>query len=375
MMQYAVPGNQPVRDRPGSPSRQGWWYTGIAVLLFFLVFPGTSAVRAQEGEGEEPRVEPVDEERYERWLASLIDEARERGISESLIRDVLEPVRPIPRVISNDRSQAEFVETLEQYLERRVTDWRIDTGRERMAEHAGLLQRISREYGIPGQYIVAIWGIETNYGNFTGGTDVIRALVTLAFDPRRADYFRRELFAALRILEEGHISHEKMVGSWAGAMGQSQFMPGSFLDHAVDFDGDGRRDIWQSEADVLASIANYLNQRGWRTGQVWGRPVQLPSGLDLRDERWQQSDYQGSCSVLRRHSVRLPLSEWQEAGIRQEDGSDLPEAGFRASVIQPDGPDGQAFLVYGNFRTILGYNCANSYALAVSLLADQLVGR
>lgn len=380
MMQYAVPGSQPVRDRLDSldrldrldsPARQGWWYAGM-MLLLFLFLSGSHAVRAQ-GE-EEPQVEPIDEERYERWLAELIDEARERGISESLIRNVLEPVRPIPRVISNDRSQAEFVETLDQYLERRVTDWRITTGRQRMAEHAGLLQRITREYGVPGRYIVAIWGIETNYGNFTGGTDVVRALVTLAFDPRRADYFRRELFAALQILEEGHISHEQMVGSWAGAMGQSQFMPGSFLDHAVDFDEDGRRDIWQSEADVLASIANYLNQRGWQTGQVWGRPVQLPPGFDPQDDRWQQSGYQGSCSVLRRHSVRLPLSEWQEAGIRQEDGSDLPEAVMRASVIQPDGPEGQAFLVYNNFRTILGYNCANSYALAVSLLADQLVG-
>lgn len=374
MMKYAVPGSQPLGKGAVSPVRRAWWYVNVVLLLVFTALSGTATVRAQDGQ-QGPRVEPIDEERYERWLASLIDEARERGISDSLIRDVLEPVRPIPQVISNDRNQAEFVETLERYLERRVTDWRINTGRQRMSEHAGLLQRITREYGVPGRYIVAIWGIETNYGNFTGGTDVIRALVTLAFDPRRADYFRRELFAALQILEEGHIGHEQMVGSWAGAMGQSQFMPGSFLDHAVDFDGDGRRDIWQSEADVLASIANYLNQRGWQTGQVWGRPVQLPPGLDLQQERWQQSAYQGSCSVLRRHSVRLPLSEWQKAGIRQEDGSDLPEADFRASVIQPDGPDGQAFMVYNNFRTILGYNCANSYALAVSLLADQLVGR
>ncbi|MEX1198123.1 MAG: lytic murein transglycosylase [Pseudohongiellaceae bacterium] len=372
MTQYVVPGTRPVRDRSESQGVNRW-LSGILMLLVFVILSIPAIVRAQDS--EEPQVEPIDEEWYERWLASLIDEARERGISDSLIRDVLEPVRPIPRVISNDRSQAEFVETLEEYLERRVTDWRIDTGRQRLAEHAGLLQRITREYGVPGRYIVAIWGIETNYGNFTGGTEVIRALVTLAFDPRRADYFRSQLFAALQILEEGHISHEQMVGSWAGAMGQSQFMPGSFLDHAVDFDGDGRRDIWQSEEDVLASIANYLDQRGWQAGQVWGRPVQLPSGLDLQDERWQQSDYQGSCSVLRRHSVRLPLSEWQEAGVRREDGSDLPEADLRASVIQPDGPDGQAFLVYNNFRTILGYNCANSYALAVSLLADQLVGR
>ncbi len=374
MMQQAVPGSQPVRERQGRRQcecRPAASWRGV--LLTAVLFFWTSLVASQES--NEPRVEAIDEDRYAQWLADLIEEARERGISEPLIRDVLETVRPIPSVISNDRSQAEFVETLEEYLERRVSDWRIRNGRERLSRHAGVLEQITREYGVPGRYIVAIWGIETNYGNFTGGTDVIRALVTLAFDPRRSEFFRRELFAALRILEEGHIEPGQMVGSWAGAMGQSQFMPGSFLEYAVDHDGDGRRDIWQSDADVLASIANYLSQRGWRPGQTWGRPVRLPAGFDPSDERWQQSDYDGSCSVLRRHSVRLPLSEWQQAGIRRADGTDLPEADYRASVIQPDGPEGRAFLVYDNFRTLLGYNCANSYALAVSMLADRLVGR
>jgi len=256
MMQYAVPGSQPARGGPGSPARRSSWYTGVLVLLFFLV-PSTAS-RAQDS--DDPQVEPIDEERYERWLAGLIGEARERGISESLIENVLEPVRPIPRVISNDRSQAEFVETLEEYLERRVTDWRINTGRQRMAEHAGLLQRITREYGVPGRYIVAIWGIETNYGNLTGGTDVILALVTLAFDPRRADYFRSELFAALRILEEGHVAPGRQP-----AEGQCHACQ---MDQGPDQAGPARR-----------VLAGHRGRRArLRTRRARLRPLQRPAG-------------------------------------------------------------------------------------------------
>ncbi len=311
---------------------------------------------------------------FEDWLAIVIAEAREQGIREDIIQQALVPVTPIPQVISNDRSQAEFTETFEQYLEKRVTQWRIDTGRARLAQHRELLEQVGAHYGVEPRFIVAFWGIETNFGNFTGGTDVIRALVTLAYDPRRADYFRRELFSALQILNEGHIAHADMKGSWAGAMGQSQFMPSSFVQYAQDFDGDGRRDIWTTPADVFASIAQYLKAAEWRDDQTWGREVQLPADYQARAGEWAQPPAQHSCSVVRHHTQMLPLSQWQEIGVRRIDGSDLPTNDFTASIIQPDGPEGRAFLTYQNFRAILRYNCANNYALSIGHLADRLAG-
>lgn len=311
---------------------------------------------------------------FQEWLSALIAEARDQGIREEIITQALVDVTPIPQVISNDRNQAEFTETFEQYLEKRVTPWRIDTGRARLRDNRELLERVGAHYGVEPRFIVAFWGVETNYGSFTGGTDVIRALVTLAYDPRRAAYFRRELLSALQILNEGHISHSDMKGSWAGAMGQSQFMPSSFLQYAQDFDGDGKRDIWNSQADVFASIAQYLKAADWRDDQTWGREVQLPADYHVRAEQWRQPPAEHSCSVIRHHTVWLPLQQWQEIGVRRADGSDLPGNDFMASVIQPDGEGGRAFLTYENFRAILRYNCANNYALSIGHLADRLVG-
>jgi membrane-bound lytic murein transglycosylase B len=315
-----------------------------------------------------------DDHAFQQWLQDLIIEAREAGISEQIIEQALLPVTPIPQVIASDRSQAEFVETLDQYLEKRVTAWRINTGRERLRENRELLDRVAAQYGVQPRFIVAFWGVETNFGNFTGGTDVVRALVTLAYDPRRAAYFRSELMHALQILNEGHISHADMKGSWAGAMGQSQFMPSSFNQYAVDFDGDGKRDIWTSKADVFASIANYLQANGWRDDQTWGREVLLPDNYHQDAAQWQQAETAFSCSVLRRHTVQQTLPQWQAAGVRSIDGSALPDVDFAASIILPDGESGRAFVTYENFRSILKYNCANNYALSVGYLADSFNG-
>lgn len=343
------------------------WYLLLVVVLNMML---SASLHAQESADEDESADPE----FREWLRDLIGEARERGIDESIIEQVLVPVTPIDSVLSNDRNQAEFVESLSEYLERRVTDWRIETGRERIARHRELLRQVTSEYGVPGRFIVAIWGIETNYGNFTGGTDVVRALATLAYDPRRSDYFRRELFGALEILQQGHIEPADMQGSWAGAMGQSQFMPSSFLDHAVDFDEDGRRDIWGSHADVFASIANYLDNSGWRTGYTWGREVTLPDDYQERARQWRQEDFDDSCSALREHTIQRPLNEWQADGVRRADGSDLPDSEVPASIIQPDGEEGPAFAVYDNFRALLRYNCADNYALAVARLADSFIG-
>ncbi len=343
------------------------WYLLLASVLTMML---SASLHAQETPADDD--ESVDPE-FRQWLQTLIAEARDRGIEERIIRDVLEPVTPIPSVVDDDRSQAEFEESLSEYLERRVTDWRIETGRQRFENHRQLLREITAEYGVPGRFLVAIWGIETNYGNYTGGTDVVRALVTLAYDPRRSDYFRQELFGALRILQEGHIQAQDMQGSWAGAMGQSQFMPSSFLDHAVDHDGDGRRDIWNSEADVLASIANYLRANGWQRGYTWGREVTLPDDFSMA--RWEQEDFSDSCSVLRHHTVQRPLNAWQADGVRRASGADLPDSDVPAAIVRPDGAEGPAFAVYDNFRAILRYNCANSYGLAVARLADRISGQ
>lgn len=329
------------------------------LLVVLLLIPFTASLAEETDAG------------FQAWLQALIAEARERGVSEDLIEQVLVPVTPIPQVVSNDRNQAEFVETLDMYLERRVTDWRINTGRSRLAQHRAVLEAVEAEYGVPARIIVAIWGIETNYGNFTGGTDVIQALVTLAYDPRRSDFFRRELFSAIDILQQGHVAPEQMKGSWAGAMGQSQFMPSSFIQYAVDFDGDGRRDIWGTEGDVFASIANYLRHADWQPGERWGREVQLPGDYHDRAEQWQLTEFNDTCSVLRHHTLQLPVDDWQAAGLRQVNGTDLPGADMPASVVLPDGVEGRAFLTYTNFRAILRYNCANNYALAVAALADS----
>ncbi len=333
----------------------------ILLALLALTF-GT------KGFAQEPQID------FQEWLTALIVEAREQGVREDIIQQALSAVTPIPQVIDNDRNQAEFKETFEEYLVKRVTPWRIDTGRARLRENRDLLARVGEQYGVDPRFIVAFWGMETNYGSFTGGTDVIRALVTLAYDPRRAAYFRRELLSALQILNEGHISHTDMKGSWAGAMGQSQFMPSSFLQYAQDFDGDGKRDIWNSKADVFASIAQYLKAAEWDDAQTWGREVTLPADYHARAEQWRQPPQEYSCSVLRNHTMQLPLQQWQEIGVRRADGSDLPTNNLVASIVLPDGEDGRAFLTYGNFRAILRYNCANNYALSIGHLADSFSG-
>lgn len=337
-----------------------------AACSFLVAFLGLAIVA--KSYAQETQIE------FQDWLAALVTEAREQGIREEIIETSLQSVTLIPQVIKNDRNQAEFTETFDEYLAKRVTPWRIDTGRVRLQENHELLAKIGAQYGVEPRFIVAFWGVETNFGSFTGGTDVIRALVTLAYDPRRAAYFRRELFSALQILNEGHISVDEMKGSWAGAMGQSQFMPSSFLQYAQDFDGDGKRDIWNSKADVFASIAQYLKESGWHNDQTWGSEVLLPADYPMRAEQLRQPPTEYSCSVLRNHTIQLPLQEWQKIGVRRVDGSDLPTNDVLASIVLPDGEGGRAFITYDNFRTILRYNCANNYALSIGHLADKVVG-
>ena len=293
----------------------------------------------------------------ETWLDALRADARKRGVSDEILDAALRDVKPIPRVIELDRRQPEGTMTFAAYLKRVMPKSRVQRGRRLLAEHKKLLQKVSAKYGVPAAVIVALWGVESDYGRQTGGFPVIGSLATLAHDGRRSAYFRGELLNALQILQEGHITPALMTGSWAGAMGQSQFMPSSFLSRAVDDNGDGRRDIWTTHADVFASAANYLKHAGWRKGQLWGRRVKLPPGFNAK---------------LIDLKVVKPLASWQALGVRNAWGRALPKAAFDASIIAPDGPEGQVFLVYHNFRVLLKWNRSTYFGATVGLLADQI---
>jgi membrane-bound lytic murein transglycosylase B len=294
------------------------------------------------------------EETFDLWLEGLRRDARAAGVRSSTLDRALAGIAPIPRVIELDRKQPEGRFTFDEYRARVVTDQRVLRGRELAATHARLLSRVQERYGVPARVIVALWGIESNFGTRPGTYSVIASLATLAHEGRRASFFRKELIAALKVIDAGDISPDRMIGSWAGAMGQCQFMPSTFLGYAVDFNGDGRRDIWGTTPDVFASMANYLANMGWDPGLRWGRRVQAP-------ERIRQEG-----AGLDR---RAPIQHWQAKGVRLPDGGDLPVAAVEASLLDMDGP---SYLVYPNFRTIMVWNRSTYFALCVGLLSDLI---
>ena len=294
------------------------------------------------------------------WLIDLRADAMRRGVGPGVFDEAFDGVAPIPRIIELDRHQPETTQSFEEYMARRITAKLVEEGRRVYGENRKLLRQVAKKFGVQARFIVALWGVETRFGQYTGGFPVVAALATLAFDGRRSAYFRGELLDALTILEQGHISAGDMMGSWAGAMGQSQFMPSSFLRYAVDFDGDARRDIWTTKADVFASAANYLAKSGWRDDQTWGREVSLPAGFDR---------------TLADLELVKRLSEWQRLGVRRADGGDLPRRDLAASLVLPGGEDGPAYIIYGNYRTILKWNRSNYFAVSVGHLADLIGDR
>ncbi|MDA0262349.1 MAG: lytic murein transglycosylase, partial [Proteobacteria bacterium] len=300
------------------------------------------------------------EESFAQWLTGVRAEALEKGVRAATLDQALTGVTQIPRVVELDRRQPEFTLTFPEYMSRVVPNQRVRKARLLMEEHLTLLQAVADKYRVQARFVVALWGIESDFGRLTGGFKVIPALATLAFDGRRSKFFRAQLFHALKILDQGHITVDRMTGSWAGAMGQPQFMPSSFVRFATDHDGDGRIDIWTTPADVFASAANYLARSGWRDDLTWGRPVRLPDGF--------------AAAELGFDSVK-PLPQWQEIGVRRPDGSDLPRRSIMASVIEAEAGKGPTFLVYQNFKTILKWNRSTFFALAVGHLADQLEER
>jgi membrane-bound lytic murein transglycosylase B len=300
--------------------------------------------------------EAAQQQDFARWITDFSVSARAAGIAEETLRVAFDDVQYLPRIVELDRAQPEFTRTVWDYLDRAVTPQRIALGQENFLQIRADVDAAAARYGVAPSILVAIWGIESNYGNNIGDIRTIDALATLGFDGRREDWARGQLLAALKILQSGDIDRAHMIGSWAGAMGQTQFLPSNFLAYAVDADGDGRRDIWGSIADVMASTANFLARSGWQAGQLWGAEVQLPPGFDV-----------GRADA----ALRQPTALWATEGVRTMDGSALPQFDDGA-ILLPAGARGPAFLTGPNFRAILRYNHSTSYALAVVLLAQRL---
>ncbi|MBZ9664582.1 lytic murein transglycosylase [Pseudomonas sp. LMG 31766] len=313
--------------------------------------PSATAPAALQTTAEKPLPSFAD------WRQAMRGEAIAAGIDAALFDRVFADVTLDPAVLKADSSQPEFTRPVWEYLDGAVSSSRIGRGRVLLAQHNTVLQRIEQQYGVEAQILVAIWGLESNFGNNIGSHSVIRSLATLAYDGRRQGFWRAQLLAALQILQNGDVPSERMIGSWAGAMGQTQFMPTTYNQHAVDFDGDGKRDLWSSSTDALASAAHYLQASGWQRGQPWGFEVSLPNDFDY---------------ALADPDQRRTLAEWAELGIRPLAPTGTA-ANARASLQLPAGHQGPAFLLLDNFRSILKYNNSTSYALAIGLLADNLL--
>lgn len=319
------------------------WYA-LCGLLGLVAVGWTYAAVAQSDE-------------FAAWLAVVRAEALTLGIRPQTLDTALNEVRLQPLVIELDRKQPERTITYTQYLARALPKARVQRGSQLLRRYQTLLHEIAARYGVAARFVVALWGIESNFGQTTGDFPVLASLATLAYDGRRSALFRRELFEALQIIDEGHIRPQEMIGSWAGAMGQSQFMPSSFRQFAVDYDGDGRRDIWGSLPDVFASIANYLARSGWHREEPWGQQVTLPSSLSAAT-----TDLEAS----------RPLTEWQALGVRRVNGEALPAQSVAAALVSPDGPGGPAFLVQHNYRILLTWNRSHYFATTVGQFADQM---
>lgn len=295
---------------------------------------------------------------FDRCLQRLSAEAERGGVSPAVTENVLPAVEQRRRVVDADRSQPEFVDTFADYFGRRITPERVETGRALLREHRSVLRAVARRYGVAPQYVVALWGLETAYGRVLGDVPVFDSLATLACDGRRGRYFTTEFVNALRIVEQG-VDAGAMTGSWAGAMGQTQFMPSVYLEHAVDGDGDGDVDLWGSEADAFASAASYLDSLGWRAGWRWGREVVLPDGFDY---------------ALAGRDRPKPLAEWRRLGVETADGRPVDAVDEPAALLVPAGRHGPAFLVYDNFHVLMSWNRSEHFALVVGHLADRIAG-
>lgn len=334
----------------------------VALATLLASCAGVPSSTAPAGPGDEasapPVVEATVEQRFAQWVQAFRATARDAGIDDATLDAAFADVRYVARAIERDRAQPEFTRTVWDYLDGAVSPQRVTLGQEKLVQVRAEADAAAARHGVPAPVLVAIWGVESNYGSHYGDIPTIDALATLAFDGRREAWARAELIAALRILQNGDVDRAHLVGSWAGAMGQTQFLPSVFLAHAVDADGDGRRDIWGSLADVMTSTANFLARAGWRAEEPWGAEVRLPAGFDAG-----RAD----------GTLRQSSAQWAAEGVQTVDAAPLP-AIADAAILLPAGARGPAFLVGANFRAMLRYNNSTSYALAVGLLSQRLAG-
>lgn len=355
---------------PGLPTFHRLWHK---VIVFGRVLP--IALVGAAAFAQTPPV-PPQKPHFQAWLADYRSKAAARGISATTLDAMLAGLTANDRVISLDRNQPDESSTaaapprFDAYLQRRLTPDRITAGHTAAARVAAPLAGVEARYGVPGPILLGIWGMETSYGRVTGSMNITQSLATLAWDGRREALFTKELDSALEIVDKGLASPQALRGSWAGAMGQPQFLPSSYLAYAKDGDGDGKADIWTSEPDTLASIANYLRQNGWQPGIAWGVAVSVPASFDRATVKNPVAPT--SCiKPLERHSLPLPAATWQAHGITSN--KPLPDAPL--TLIEPDGPGQGAWLVTANYRALMTYNCSNFYALSVALLGDALSSR
>ncbi|WP_017216773.1 lytic murein transglycosylase [Pseudoalteromonas sp. NJ631] len=309
--------------------------------------------------------------KFDEYLKNLKQEAVDKGYTQQLVDEAFATAVFKEKVIKADKSQPEIVETLETYLPKRVPEWKIQQARKLYKEHQESLEKIAKEYGVQARFIVALWGLESNFGRIQGGYPVISALVTLAFDGRREALYKRQLWAALDILRDGHIGLDDFKGSWAGAMGQTQFMPTSFTSYAVDYNKDGRKDIWTTQEDAFASIANYLKSVGWNDDLTWGRQVKLPEGFDNSYILKRGTKSHKEWLSEWRKSERS-LQEWQALGLRRMDGTDLPQVNITAALVMPDDANGRMYLAYDNYKALMNWNRSYYFASSVGYLSDRI---
>lgn len=324
--------------------------TGATKSGGFLRAPAGNTTLAQQGR---------DPAEFPAYVEQLKAQARQQGINEETLNSAFANVHFVDRVIKSDRNQPEQKITLDDYLARVITPKKIEQGRSRYQQYQSELASASQQYGVPAPYIVALWGMESHFGQIQGREDIISALATLAFEGRREAFFTKELIAALKMIQQGHISAPEMKGSWAGAMGQNQFMPSSYLNYGADGDGDGKIDIWRNQRDVFASTANYLAKEGWDASEGWGREVILPV------------DFDPQLAGLKTQQAKT-VGEWEKLGVRLSSSEALPDTAQRGWIILPDGVSGRAFMVYDNFRTIMRWNRSYYFAISIGKMADAV---
>jgi len=338
----------------------------VHTLLFALLTLSASVVLTNKLYAKE-----LSQSGFEQYVVELKSEALTHGFTQNLIDNSFAKVKFHKRAVSADRKQPEKIETLDTYLPKRIPNWKVKKARVLFKQHQEILSEIGNKYGVQPRFIVALWGLETNFGKFTGGYNVVSALSTLAYEGRRETFFKKQLWAALTILKQGHIDSADMKGSWAGAMGQNQFMPTSFLAYAVDGDGDGKKDIWQNQVDIFASMANYLQKEGWNDELTWGRQVKLPANFDISlaipKNTGSRKNWLKAWS-----KTEKTLAQWQALGIRRADGTNLPNVAIKAALVFPDDERGRAYLAYDNYKSLMHWNLSYYFVSSVGHLSDRI---